>query len=230
LFTNERIKPKAHAHVLEGFMGFAQCIGVPFDASTTDSLKWSIPISEKDRQWVAEQVTPLANFAVISPAASKAERNWLPERYAQTADYLKSKGLNVVLCGGPGALDAELRDRILEHTHAISVDLVGKTSLPQMLAVLGEAQLVIAPDTGPAHMATTQRTPVIGLYAYSNPRRTGPYLSYKFTASVYDECIAEQAGKPWHELPWGIRAKGEGLMEKITTEQVCRLIDRALTT
>ena len=44
---------------------------------------------------------------------------------------------------------------------------------------------MLAPDSGPAHMATTQGTPVIGLYAHSNPKRTGPYLSLDTTVSVF---------------------------------------------
>ena len=55
-------------------------------------------------------------------------------------------------------------------------NLVGQTSLKQLLAVLKLGHLVIAPDTGPAHMAVTVGTPVVGLYAHSNPKRTGPYL------------------------------------------------------
>ncbi|HCB17662.1 MAG TPA: ADP-heptose--LPS heptosyltransferase I, partial [Alteromonas sp.] len=88
--------------------------------------------------------------------------------------------------------------------------------------------LVIAPDTGPAHMATAVNTPVIGLYAHSNPRRTGPYNNLADVVSVYDQCIEQQAGKPWQALPWGCRAKGEDLMSMITTEQVNTAIDTLL--
>ena len=86
--------------------------------------------------------------------------------------------------------------------------------------LLKHARLVIAPDTGPAHMATTVHTPVIGLYAHSNPRRTGPYSNIDSVVSVYDECVEEQRGKPWSALPWGTRAKGSQLMEKITVDMV----------
>ncbi|MFC4700691.1 glycosyltransferase family 9 protein [Glaciecola siphonariae] len=226
LFTNERIKPQEHAHVLEGFMGFAHAIGVPESQSALPC--WNIPIDETDSAWAEHTLAEYGRFAVISPAASKAERNWLPQRYAKVAEYLHSKGMNVVLCGGPGPLDVALRDEITRSTDAIALDLVGKTTLKQMLAVLDKAALVIAPDTGPAHMATTQGTPVVGLYAHSNPRRTGPYLSQDFTASVYDECILQQTGKQWEQLPWGRRAKGDSLMANISLEQVIARIDAAL--
>ena len=101
---------------------------------------------------------------------------------------------------------------------------MGKTSLTQLLAVLKQATIVLAPDTGPAHMAVTQGTPVIGLYAHSNPGRTGPYLSLNNVVSVYDEVIAEQ--HPDKLIPWGTRAKGADLMALIQLEPVLQVFDR----
>jgi heptosyltransferase I len=224
LFINKRIKSKQHAHVLEGFMGFADAIDIP----QCEDIKWNIPISPSDTDWATEQAMQLGPFVVISPAASKAERNWLPERYAAVADYLNSKQFKVILCGGPGKLDQLLGQQIEQHTNNISLSYIGQTSLKQMLALLQKAQMVIAPDTGPAHMATTVTTPVVGLYAHSNPRRTGPYLSLQYTASVYNEIVEQQHGKPWDKLAWGTRAKGEDLMKQISTSQVIAKIDEVL--
>ncbi|MFC3123088.1 glycosyltransferase family 9 protein [Agaribacter flavus] len=224
LFANRRIAPRKYAHVLEGFMGFAESLGVP----PLEKPQWQIPVPPDDITWMQTQIAPLGEYAVISPAASKAERNWLPERYAAIVDYLHQQGLAVVMCGGPGKVDKEISQAIEAHSAHLSVNLVGKTSLKQMLAVLSKARMVIAPDTGPAHMATTQGVPVIGLYAHSNPRRTGPYLSQNTTVSVYDEVIKSQTGKDWRKLPWGKRAKGSDLMEKITVQAVKSQIQRIL--
>ena len=79
-----------------------------------------------------------------------------------------------------------------------ALNLVGKTSLKQLAAVLKEAAVVVAPDSGPAHIATTQGTPVIGLYGHSNPRRTGPYNDLDFMLSVFMNQHAElQHGKAY---------------------------------
>ena len=226
LFTNTRINKRKHAHVLEGFMGFAETLGV----STKQPPEWHIPVSDEDKQWVSNALSTLDKpFVVVSPAASKAARNWLPQRYASVIDYIANLGLQVVLCGGPGPLDKQISQDIAAHTDNIALDLVGKTTLKQMLEVLSNARFVIAPDTGPAHMATTQNTPVIGLYAHSNPLRTGPYLSLDNCVSVYDKCIQEQHGKPWQALPWGIRAKGDNLMQLIEVDDVKRAIDALLS-
>ncbi|WP_343858769.1 glycosyltransferase family 9 protein [Aliiglaciecola litoralis] len=224
LFANKRIAPRAHAHVLEGFMGFADALGVP----KVDKPSWSIPMSKEDIEFADALHHRLGKYVVISPAASKAERNWSSEGYAQAADYARTKGYQVVLCGGPSALDKQLGQEITESAEQIDENLIGKTSLKQMLAVLQRASLVIAPDTGPAHMATTVGTPVIGLYAHSNPRRTGPYNNLQNVVSVYDQVIKRQTGKDWQELPWGKRAKGDTLMSQISIEDVTAQMDALL--
>mgnify|MGYP001135992180 CR=1 FL=1 len=111
LFINKRIAPRTHAHVLDGFMGFAETLGVP----VLEKPRWHLKPLAKDEQWVTQKFTH--KFAVISPAASKAERNWLPERYAEIANYLTQQGLEVVLCGGPGQLDKDTAMAILSHTN-----------------------------------------------------------------------------------------------------------------
>ncbi|AWL10556.1 Putative glycosyltransferase [Saliniradius amylolyticus] len=221
LFTNNRIDPQTHAHVLDGFMAFGDALGLP----RPQAPDWQIPIPEEATRWAKSERNQLGKFAIISPAASKAERNWLPERYAQVADALNQRGIKTVLCGGPADMDRALAAKIQRHTDHISADYVGQTSLAQLMALIGEADLVIAPDTGPAHMATSINTPVIGLYAHSNPRRTGPYRDQHRVVSVYDEVIKEQRGKPWTELPWGARAKGENLMTRISVKAVEARID-----
>ena len=216
LFANKRVAATKHAHVLKGFMDFADALGVP----ETKPVSWNIPVAPEDAQWGEEQAKALGKYVVISPAASKAERNWLPQRYASIADYIQEAGVAVILCGGPGDLDRKTADAIKASVKQPLQDFTGQTTLHQLLMLLKHAHLVIAPDTGPAHMATTVGTPVVGLYAHSNPRRTGPYNDLDRVVSVYDECVEKQKGKPWDALPWGARAKGSQLMEKITVDMV----------
>ena len=220
LVTNHAVEPLATPHVLEGFMGFAKALGV-----TDFTPQWHIPVLESDTEFARNLVANDDKVLVICAAASKAERNWLPERYAAVADYVISKGYRVVLCGGPTTLERDLAGAIQSHSQNTLENLVGKTSLTQLLALLGRASVVLAPDTGPAHMAVTQGTPVIGLYAHSNPGRTGPYLSLQYVASVYDDAIASQHAEP---VKWGTRAKGDHLMALITVEQVCQIFDRVI--
>ncbi|MBR9728628.1 glycosyltransferase family 9 protein [Shewanella intestini] len=217
LVTNKTVEPLATPHVLEGFMGFAKAIGVQ-DLTP----RWHIPVPEADTQFAGQLIKVDDKVLVICPAASKAERNWLPERYAQVADHAVAKGYRVIICGGPSELEVSLAKAIINCATQTLENQVGQTSLTQLLAVLKNATLVIAPDTGPAHMAVTQGTKVIGLYAHSNPGRTGPYTSLNRVVSVYDEVITEQKTAP---IKWGTRAKGGDLMARISVARVIEQID-----
>lgn len=220
LVTNHRVEPLAEPHVLDGFMGFAKAIGV---SDITPS--WNIPVPQADTEFAQRQIADGEKVLVICAAASKAERNWLPERYAAVAQHAVNKGYRVILCGGPTALEKTLADDIANACSAKLDNLVGKTSLTQLLALLKRASLVLAPDSGPAHMAVTQGTPVIGLYAHSNPGRTGPYLSQQYVVSAYQEAIASQQSG---EVKWGTRAKGEHLMALISVEAVIEKFDQVI--
>ncbi len=218
LVTNHQVEPLVQPHVLEGFMGFAKALGV-----NDLTPKWNIPVPEADTAFAVEQIGEGEKVLVICAAASKAERNWMPERYAKLADHAASKGYRVILCGGPTAIEKNLAEQIIAASTSSLENLVGKTSLTQLLAILKRASVVLAPDTGPAHMAVTQGTPVIGLYAHSNPGRTGPYLSQEYVVSAYDQAIASQHQG---DVRWGTRAKGEHLMEMISVDAVVTIFDK----
>lgn len=215
LFTNQKILPQKNPHVLDGFFGFAQALGID-----THTPTWKIPISDEDQLWASEVISSEKPIAVISPAASKAERNWHSEGYAKTAEHLIERGFEVVICGGPTTAEKLLAEEINTLCQYSLNNLVGETSLKQLLAILKLAHVVLAPDTGPAHMAVTVGTPVIGLYAHSNPLRTGPYNYQQYVVSCYQSSVQQQYNTAVDKLPWGVRAKGNGLMNAITVGQV----------
>ena len=224
LFVNKRIVQQTGAHTLEGFAGFASAIGVP-DYKPV----WSMPVGESHRAFAKQHVGDLGKVLVIAPAASGSERNWLPQRYAEVAKYAHSQGFSIVLTGGVAELELRLAAEIISFADFPIVNLVGKTSLKELLCVVEQASLVIAPDTGPAHMAVTMGTPVIGLYAHSNPARTGPYLYQQYVVEVYHKNLQRQYGKTAEQLPWGLRLKGEALMKQISTDAVISMLDRVIT-
>jgi len=215
LFTNKKIPDTASQHVLDSFFEFAYFLGIDKAAPT-----WDIPLSMSDIEFSESISVDNKPLFVISPAASKDERNWLVERYAAVADYAIQQGFQVVLCGSPAPREIKLGAEIEQVMHSSATNLIGKTSLKQLTATIKLAQLVLSPDSGPAHIATTQGTPVIGLYAHSSPNRTRPYLSADSIVSVYEKHVQQQHGKPLHELPWSARAKGKQIMSDITTQQV----------
>jgi|TARA_B110000091_G_C13745487_1_gene445275 heptosyltransferase I len=228
IFTNKRIAAQSQPHILEGFQGFAAAIGIPHYEPC-----WQMPYSEADLSFATATLGNFDNINkkifVISGAASNKERNWLPERYAALAKHAYKKGFKVVLTGSPVDIERELASDIQRCCDFKILNLVGKTNLKQLLCILKEADLVLAPDTGPAHMAVTVGTPVIGLYAHSNPKRTGPYKYQDYTVEVYHENLKQQFGKTAEQLPWGKRCKGQHLMAQIIIEDVVEMFERIVS-
>ncbi len=226
LFINERIKPQSRAHVLEGFYAFAEALQVPTDA--IENAQWDFHLSDAECALAREQIPDHSPTLVITPAASKTERNWLPERYAALCDYAFSKGFHVMLCGSPAEHERQLGQAIEKASTCQLINLIGHTSLRQLLAILGRADAVVAPDTGPAHMANAMGTPVLGLYAHSNPDRTGPYHSRNYVVSTYSDLLKAQYGKSVEALPWGTRVKGSELMATISQDCAKATLDRMI--
>ena len=228
LFTNHKIAPRTNQHVIDSFFGFTEALGI-----ASRELRWDIPIPETAHTF-AEQRLPSGRFMVISPCSSMPYRNWNSAGYAAVAEYaIKHHGLMVVLCGGNTALErqygAEIHARLDSASCSDSLlNLIGDTNLKQLLAVLQRAIVLLSPDAGPAHLATAVNTPVIGLYACTNPERAGPYLSSEFIVNRYPEAVQAAYGKLPDHLPWGTRVKAPGTMERIQIKDVTRILDRLL--
>jgi len=228
LFTNHKIAARENQHVIDSFFGFTEALGI-----SERQLRWDIPIPDNARTF-AEEVLPKEPFIVISPCSSMAYRNWTSAGYAAVAEYaIREYGLKVVLCGGPSRLErlygAEIHGRLdVNGCSGSLTNLIGRTDLKQLLAILERAELVVSPDAGPAHLATAVGTPVIGLYACTNPDRARPYLSEIYTVNRYPEAVLAKYGKMPEQLPWGIRIRDAGTMERIRVEDVTRMVDKLM--
>lgn len=214
LFTNHKVEQTNSPHVLDGQMMFAKAIGVQ-----DLSVSWNLPISTQDRDYSMQFIDHSRKNVLLAPCSSKKAKDWLPERYAEIAYWLGEQNVNVLIGGSPSEYEMQTAAKIIKLAPNC-VNLAGKTNLKQMAALIQQVDLVISSDSAPAHIATTQATPIIGLYAIHNPARTGPYRDLDKVVSVYETAVLAQYGKPWQELPWATRAKGDSLMVQISVEAV----------
>lgn len=221
LFTNYKVAAGGD-HVVDGFMAFGRALGLP-----ETPPHWSITLPDEPQQWAANYALQQP-LLLICPAASKAYKNWTAEGYAALVDYAHSHGMTVMLIGSPAQQERDLAAKISQLTPNVAENLVGHSSLPQLLALIKVARLVVAPDTGPAHMATLMDTPVLGLYAHHNPARTGPYYCRDYVVSAYDEALLAETGKTTEQLPWRTRVKDVNAMQRITIDQVTAQFDRII--
>jgi heptosyltransferase I len=224
LFTNRRIDSTSNQHVLDGMMSFARHLGVP-----ERPLRWDIPLSDAHREFAARHIGAAERAIVISPCSSnrlRNFRNWSAENYAAAANHARKKyDCRIILTGGSSDLERQYGIRIRDLCGPDVVNLVGKTTLKELLAVIEASDLVIAPDSGPVHMATTVGTPVIGLYATSNPGRTGPYLHRHLTVNRYPDATGRFLGKSPDRLRWGQRVRDPRAMDLIRLRDVNEKID-----
>ena len=221
LFNNVQIPAHRNQHVMDSFFGFTEALGI-----NEKNLSWDIPIPKPDKQQAKALLLGKQPTLVISPCSSMSYRNWDSNGYAAVCDYaIQRYALRVALTGGPSITELEMGEAIETKCKFPIINLIGKTNLKQLLAILKKAKLVIAPDSGPAHMATAVNTPVIGLYAYTNPDRARPYFSQDWVIDKYHDAVREKHGKDVSQLPWGIRVRDPGTMDRITVKDVTDKLD-----
>jgi heptosyltransferase I len=224
LFTNARIAPRAREHVLDSFFGFLEALGI-----RERLLRWDLPLPPEARAYAAQLIPDAQPTLVISPCSSHVLRNWPAVRYAALAAHAVTRhGMRVILAGGGSLLERSTGEQIQRACAAPLVNQIGKDTLPQLLALLGRARVLLTPDSGPAHMATMAGTPVIGLYAATNPARSGPYLSRRWCVDAYPEAARVFRGLEPEELPWTHKIEEPGVMELISVEQVSARLDELM--
>lgn len=227
LFTNQRIADRPREHALDALFGFAQALGV-----REKILRWDIPIPDAARAFAQQQLPGDQPTLIISPCSSarvRNWRNWSAQRYAEVVDYAAEKhGMRVLLTGGPTPLEREVGAQIMQQAQHAPLNLIGQTNLKQLLALLQRGTVLISPDSGPAHMATCVGTPVIGLYATSNPLRTGPYLSQRWVVNKYPEALRADGGKSVDEVSWGQRVRRPDAMNLITVDDVVAKLEELM--
>ncbi len=216
LFTNARIAPRSREHVLDSFFGFLEALGV-----RERLLRWDVPLPEAARDYALRLIPDAQPTLVISPCSSHALRNWPAARYAALADTaVRSHGMRVILAGGPSATERAMGEAIEHACPSPLTNQIGKDTLPELLALLARARVLVSPDSGPVHMATMVGTPVIGLYAATNPARSGPYLSQRWCVNAYPQAARVFRGVEADALPWTHKIEEPGVMELIPVEAV----------
>jgi len=224
LFTDTRIAPRSREHVLDSFFGFAEALGVH-----TRVLRWDLPLPAAARARAAHLIPDGTRVLIVSPCSSHELRDWRPERYAAVADHAaRVHGLGVILCGGPSPRERAMGAAIEAAARTRMSNLIGRDTLPELLALLARARALLTPDSGPAHMATMVGTPVIGLYAATNPERSGPYLSRRWCVDAYAAAARAFRGKPPEALPWTQKIEEPGVMDLITVDAVTAKLDELL--
>jgi heptosyltransferase-2 len=164
-------------HELEYNLDLLRHVGIE-----TDDKNLVMPIKQQSQDWVEalfkkEGIRGSDRLLAIHPGASCPSKIWPNERFASVADRLIKKfGFKVFLIAGPK--DIVLAENVIKNMQHPAINLAGKTSVSQLASLLKRCQLFISNDSGPVHIATAVRTPVISIFGRNqlglSPKRWGP--------------------------------------------------------
>ncbi len=134
-------------------------------------------------------------YVGFQPGASEERRRWPVKHFRELGERLWKELRKVpVLLGTKG--EQTLGDRILEGASFPSVNLMGKTGLPELAAVLRKLDVLVTNDTGTMHLAAGEGTPVAAVFlATAQPWDTGP-------AAVNSLCLEPDVD--CHPCPFGV--------------------------
>ena len=209
LFTNRRIAPHAEGqHVQDQYLEFLDSLGVPHPV-----VEWKLGPWAAERDWQRQFFAPVERPAAsIVVATSKAEKDWLPDRWAAVSDALYHDfGLQPVLVGGRSPRELHAEQVIMQRAKHAPVSALG-SGLRKLVAILDGSALVLSPDTGPLHVSVALDRPVVSLIGYSNPKRVGPYRRYR-------DLMLDAYGEPGEDYPLSMENR-PGRMPRISVRDV----------
>lgn len=216
LVTNARIPARGQRHVQDQYFEFLEYLGVD-----PKPVTWEIAFTEAERsaqrRFFGQLDRPACSVVL---GTSKPEKNWNVDGYVEVVRGIeRDHGLQPVLIGGPSALERRVADEVLRGSGVPVVDTLGD-DLRRLMWIIDGSALVISPDTGPLHIATALRTPVVSLFGDTNPKRTGPY---QFCNDLVVDGYAEYAGEEYPISP--VRRNA---MERVRAEDVLTMVERAI--
>ena len=163
-------------HHIDYYLNLVKKAG--FD-SMTDQPWLFLDIEERKmaRRMLEDLKRPV--IALNPGAAYGSSKRWLPERFAEVAGRVITE-LNgsVLLLGGPN--EAGLAREILSNldpslvTHTSLLNLAGRTSLRELMAIVAESDVLVTNDSGPMHIGYAVGTPLVAIFGSTSPEQTGP--------------------------------------------------------
>lgn len=158
----------ASGHVIQSKLNIIRYLGIN---STDTRMEIPCKIEQLDK----------GNYHIVGfqMGASTQERRWPVKYFAELAQKLieSDSSLQIKLIGSPRELELPEDFFVLlpEKYHNNIENLVGKTSLPDLLSQIKIMDVLVTGDTGPLHLAITLQRPTVSLFATANPKWTGPY-------------------------------------------------------
>ncbi len=169
-FYSDVIDDKAVTHAVDRYWRVAEFLG-----AADGGKHFRLPIQESAQRWVRERFRSWPRpWLAVGVGSRWLTKRWPPEHFAALATRaLECFGGTAIFVGAPD--EAALARQAVALVRGPVCDVTGKTDLPQLAALLAEADVLLANDTGPLHLAVALGRPVVAPYTCTVVRRTGPY-------------------------------------------------------
>lgn len=180
LMLTDRYIPEKHAaviHEVDYYLKLVRSFGI---SGQVDSPRLFVtPAEESDAvRFLRENGIAENDFVIgINPgAAYGSAKRWYPEKFAGVAQQLSKKwSAKVVVFGGPG--EAGIAADIEQCLAGECLNLAGKTTLRQLMALIGRCNFFVSNDSGPMHMAAALGVPLAAIFGSTDHSTTSPYTS-----------------------------------------------------
>jgi heptosyltransferase-1 len=161
---------RGHLHAVDRYWRVAEALGVG------DGPRCGhVPVAADARRWVEETMGELPRpWLVLGVGSRWKTKRWPPEHFADLARLAQSQFGGTVLFVG-GADEKHLAQATAVRLAGPRRDVTGETTLPQLVALLERADVMVANDTGPLHLAAALGRPVLAPYTCTKVQLTGPY-------------------------------------------------------
>lgn len=206
LGLNRKVKPTPSQHTVDRMMSLLAPLGI--QESSPDLRLFT---RQEDRDWLAEQPELQSPYLVFAPTSLWPGKRWPIERFTALARSLASDGWRIAVVGAPGERDQCTALLALSDQGLPVFDLIGKTSVGQLLAVIERSELVLANDSAALHMAVGLGRPIVALFGPTHTHLVGPY---RLDASVIQHIT------PKDNLDHKNAAAARELMARISTNEV----------
>lgn len=175
LFYRRRVRcPPSSEHAVERNLAVAEVLGL-----SVDRPEFPLGLGPSERADARELLSQTAgesieSFMAVVPGARWETKRWPAEKIAALIDRIHAEGLpRCVLLGASG--DRQFADQVVASCKTGVVDLAGRTTLRQLVALIDLADRVVCHDSGPMHIAAALDKPTVAIFGPTNPARTGPY-------------------------------------------------------
>ncbi len=230
LFISCRVKPHPEPHhVIDGFFDFTRALGIK-----NHCLVWDQCFNDENLRVAKRYLDHQKKTLLISPCSRHAYRWWDAGSCAEVADYAADRhGMKILLSSSKNEQEKNQLEKIRQKMRHKPEMLPGTLSLKELAALISEVDVLLTVDSAPVHLANFSSTPVIGLYATSNPQFIGPKIQAGWCIDHYPEATAEHL-KKWSRrgktMPWGKKIKNPEVMNLIKTKEVCARLDQIIAT